>query len=264
MNSLLIIIILFYGINGFDVLEQLQSKNISCNLHDFVKTTNDSVDEYQLLTSDLKTYCTNSVSNQTSQLLCHMIFLELEIGCLLTNHSRPLPMKYSLFYTSKQICSLTKISLTDNWIWEKLSSNEKQQVGSSSINLCSHITSANETLRLARFFYKIAPRIRRFDLNNSTLEANKTRPLDSQLNKIPLAEDSSLNKTKLDILPKNDTLIENLDLIQDQIPLSKFFRIEFFLLKFLVFSDVNKTNNIEQKEPLLDGSNQEKGQFRIE
>jgi hypothetical protein len=185
------ILILFSGIylsngnqvTGVDIFQQLKSKNISCDLHDFIKPADHSDDEYQLLKQDLTKYCSNSSSYQ---LLCHMIFIEIEIACLVPNASRPSPMKYTSDHRSKHICSLNKISLTNDWIWGKLSSNEKQQIGSTPTDLCSKITSNNETLRLVKFFYKIAPRIRRFDTLNKT---------DSVVHQIPSTNETSTEKT---------------------------------------------------------------------
>jgi hypothetical protein len=176
MNLFLIILIVFLfsgtdGLdvnepNGIDVLEALKTKTPSCDLHIFVQSTNTSNKEYQALINDLTKYCSNSESTKPYQLLCHMLLIELEIGCILPNISRPSPTKYTTSYTSRQICSLNKIQLTNSWIWEKLTSNEKNQIGLTSHNLCSKITSFKGTSRLVRFFYKTAPRIRRADTNN--------------------------------------------------------------------------------------------------
>jgi len=212
---IILILILFSGLdtlNGnettsIDIFVQLKSKNISCDLHDFVKSTDNSDDEYKLLIQDLTKYCLNSSSYQ---LLCHMIYLELELACLLPNNFRPSPTKYTFDYRSKQICSINKIALTNEWIWGKLSSNEKKQIGSTSVNLCSKITSTNETLRLVKFFYKIAPRIRRFDTMNRTSHSVIINPInETSAEKINLENKKLpevLNQTLADT---NKTIVVN-------------------------------------------------------
>jgi len=169
--TIILLLILFFGIyglhrnklTGIDVLGTLTSKNISCNFHNFVKSTNDSEDDYNTLIRDLTKYCSGLKSSTFYRLLCRMILIELEIGCLLPNKSRPLPIKYSIRYTSTEICSLNTISMTNTWIWQKLTSDEKAEIGPTSMYLCPILTSSNNTIQLARFFYKIAPRIRRAD-----------------------------------------------------------------------------------------------------
>jgi hypothetical protein len=169
--KIILLLILFIGIyglhrnklTGIDVLETLASKKISCNFHNFIQSTNGSEDDYNMLIHDLKKYCSTSKSTTLYRLLCRMILIELEIGCLLPNNSRPSPIKYSIRYTSTEICSINRISLTNMWIWQKLTTDEKEEIGPTSIYLCPVLTSSNSTLLLARFFYKIAPRIRRAD-----------------------------------------------------------------------------------------------------
>jgi hypothetical protein len=174
-------------LTGINVIETLKAKNISCNLRAFIQSTGNLEDEYNILIHDLTTFCSTSKSTTPYRLLCHMILIELEIGCLLLNNSRPSPVKYAIPYTSAQICSMNKIALTNNWIWQKLTSDEKEEIGSTSFHLCPFLTSSNNTLRLTRFFYKIAPHIRRADLYNNTYLTNKDSP-NSIFDKIKLVD----------------------------------------------------------------------------
>ncbi|CAF1389648.1 unnamed protein product [Adineta steineri] len=184
MNFLVIILsfILFFGINsndtddtsGIDVLDILKEKQTSCDLHDFVIGKENSEKEYIALVYDLATYCSETESTSLSRILCRMILIELEIGCSLPNKSRPTPVKYINSYTSTQICSMNKIMYTNRWIWNKFTEKEKEELGASSAHICPKLTSVNSTLRLTRFFYKIAPRIRRAEALSTNLTANKS------------------------------------------------------------------------------------------
>ncbi|CAF1306074.1 unnamed protein product [Adineta steineri] len=184
MNFLVIILsfILIFGIHsndtddtgGIDVLDILKEKQTSCDLHDFVIGKENSEKEYIALVYDLATYCSETESTSLSRILCRMILIELEIGCSLPNKSRPTPVKYINSYTSTQICSMNKIMYTNRWIWLKFTEKEKEELGSSSAHICPKLTSVNSTLRLTRFFYKIAPRIRRVEASNTNLTANKS------------------------------------------------------------------------------------------
>jgi hypothetical protein len=106
-----------------------------------------------------------------------MILIELEIGCTLRNITRPSPVKYINSYTATQVCSIHKITFINKWIWEKLTAREKQQLGSSWVDLCPKLTAFNTTLQLTRFFYKIAPRIKRAETQQHRISlSNKTSP----------------------------------------------------------------------------------------
>ncbi len=193
---IILILILFSGIYGLDrnqligidVIGTLKEKNTSCDLRNFVKSTNGSENDYKTLIHDLTKYCSISNSIKLYRLLCRIILIELEIGCLLPKNSRRLPIKYSISNTPKEICSMNRISETNSWIWGKLTSDEKKEIGPTSHNLCPILTSLNSTLRLARFFYKIAPRIIQIDLTKKESE-------DSVFNKIQIVGEISFNKT---------------------------------------------------------------------
>ncbi|CAF1307472.1 unnamed protein product [Rotaria magnacalcarata] len=158
---------------GINVLEALKATNLSCDLHIFVNSTYDTEDNYKALIHDLTQYCSNSESTKVYQVLCRIIFIELEIGCSLLNRSRPLPIKYITSETSTKLCSKNKIIHIDRWIWKKLKLNKKEQMGSDLTKLCTNITSSNETIRLARFFYEIAPSIKRIDSYSSNSISHK-------------------------------------------------------------------------------------------
>ena len=170
-----------FGLNtdqgtGIDVLKTLQSKRPSCDLHGFVKPTENSEDEYNALLADLTEHCSASQAIEHYRILCHMLLVELDIGCSLPKKSRPTPTLYQLSSTPIQICSKKKIAYTSGWIWKKLSDRQRSQLGVSSVQLCSVLTSTNKTLRLVAFFYKIAPRIRQADTLAQMAAPNKLSP----------------------------------------------------------------------------------------
>ncbi|CAM4963319.1 unnamed protein product [Rotaria socialis] len=148
---------------GINVLEALKAINLSCDLHIFVNSADDTEDNYKALIHDLTQYCSGSESTKVYQVLCRMIFIELEIGCSLLNQSRSLPIKYITSETPTKLCSMNQIMHINLWIWKKLKLNKEEQMGSALAKLCTNITSSNETIRLARFFYEIAPSIKRID-----------------------------------------------------------------------------------------------------
>ena len=196
--NFLVFIILFSGIYGLDneelpgidVLKTLKEKKISCDFHNFVHSTDNSNDEYDVLMDDLKTYCSTSEKTKQYHVICHMVLIEFEIGCSLPNKSRPYPIKYTTSSTATQICSMNKISHTNIWIWKKLTSDERQQMGSITSQLCPKLTESTDTLRLTRLFYALAPRIRRADI---TFRTDKPS-LELSVDKIPTKEET--NKTR--------------------------------------------------------------------
>lgn len=161
--------------NNTYILELFKSKNITCDPHDFIVTIDDLDNDYKLFLNDLNNVCSESQSDKASRLLCRIVFIELQMACLLPNSSRPTPVKYTLAYTASKICAMNKINLTNVWIWEKLSSAEQQELLPTSDQLCPTVTAKEENLFLAKFFYKIAPRIRRVDL----MDSNKLNSNDS-------------------------------------------------------------------------------------
>lgn len=153
---------------GVDVLESLKNEGISCDLHGFVTSSdNHGEKEYQTLRHDLDSYCSKSESTHLAAVLCRMILIELQIGCALANDTRPKPIVYSATYTPAQICSTNKIVHTNKWAWEKLTVRERARIGSSWVNLCAELTKANSTLRLVRFFYKMASAIRHAEASHA-------------------------------------------------------------------------------------------------
>ena len=155
---------------GVDVLGVLKEKKIVCDLHDLVTSAEKPEEEYNMFIHDLTKHCSESVTTDFTPILCRMISIALEIACTLPNTTRPAPVKYTAIYTPEQICSMHKIVYTNKWIWEQLTKKQKAQIGSSWVELCPKLTSANSTLRLTRFLYKISPRIRHIQ------EANAARP----------------------------------------------------------------------------------------
>lgn len=191
--KLVLLFCLIYGLsqvttNSYNILEILKAKNITCNLRSFIIPSNLTLNnDYKMFINDLNKYCWNSSAENVSDLICHMIAIELEIACLVFNQSRIVPIVYNSQYTSKQICSTKSVILTNNWIWEQLSVEEKSIIGSSSINLCSVVTMNNETFRLSRFFYRLAPRVRRSNLKNSTISPNLATTIPLNVTKVNIS-----------------------------------------------------------------------------
>jgi len=146
------------GLTGINVLEALL-KLPNCYLSDFVKSEDDS----KLLADDLKTYCTTSDTSKQYVLICRMVFYELKKACKLSVNSRPSKAIYQIQESSKEICGKKSIPLTNEWIWNKITHNGEKNIGVKAEDLCTKVTSDTNTIRLARFFYKIAPRVRHND-----------------------------------------------------------------------------------------------------
>ncbi|CAF2960104.1 unnamed protein product [Rotaria sp. Silwood2] len=171
MNLFIIIftLILFHGnyiygletgeLDGIDVLTVFKNKAGTCKLRNFVRSETD----FTLLTDDLNKYCSSSDSVKQYRILCHMISYELEKACALPPDLRPAKPKYATNDSSAQICSMLNLNATNEWIWNRITNNGQKQIGVDSKNLCAKITADTDTLRLARFFYKIAPRVRNAD-----------------------------------------------------------------------------------------------------
>ena len=142
-----------------DLLAKLKAQDPSVDLHAFVQSDAD----LQSLTADLKQYCSSLDSTNKSQVLCQMIYIELTKAFKLPDKQRPSKTTYNVSWTAESICQIKKISLTNKWIWGLLSSEQRNMTGGDAETLCKQVTSSQETLRLARFFYKVAPRVRLAD-----------------------------------------------------------------------------------------------------
>jgi len=173
MNLFIIIsaLILFHGnyiygldteeLDGIDVLTTLKSTAPKCDLLTFVKTKTD----YKSLTKDLSEYCSTSDSLKQYRILCHMLLYELTKACKLPEESRPSQALYTTDTSAETICRPKTIQLTNKWIWRRITNNGKKRIGVMSKGLCDKVTSDSNTIHLARFFYKIAPRVRQADLS---------------------------------------------------------------------------------------------------
>ncbi|CAF1351833.1 unnamed protein product [Rotaria sordida] len=260
-----------YGLNtdestGINVLETLQAKNLSCDFHIFVNSTDNSENEYKVFINDLRQYCSNSKSTKPYQILCYMILIELEIGCSLLKKIDSLPINYITSHTQTDICSTNNILYINRWIWKKLKSNEKNQIGTTSTQLCFTITSFNETLRLARFFYELAPFIREIDAYNMKSSSHKTLT-DSLGNRVKLVKGKHLKKqNKKKIEQEDQLLVNNINIdsqllkhniVKDKITKNKT-QLVLDLEQEQINLNINKTKNIrnelnfEQKENDLD------------
>ncbi|CAF5169592.1 unnamed protein product, partial [Rotaria sp. Silwood1] len=146
---------------GIDVLTKLKNTSPDCDLRDFLINLNES----KLLHDDLSKYCSSSDAEKQYRILCHMLSYELEIGCRLPTKSRPSKVLYAIQKSSKQICDKSNIQMTNKWIWNRITNDGQKQIGVESNALCPKVTSDTDVLRLARFFYQIAPFIRTADLS---------------------------------------------------------------------------------------------------
>jgi hypothetical protein len=174
MNLFIIILslILFHGnyiygldsvrLTAIDVLATLK-KIPNCDLSEFIKSN----DDYKLLADDLNNYCTKSDTSKQYVLICRMVFYELKKACGLSVDSRPSKAIYRIEESSKEICNKKSIQLTNQWIWSKITNNGEKNIGINAEDLCTKVTSDTNTIRLARFFYKIAPRVRQNDLQKA-------------------------------------------------------------------------------------------------
>ena len=142
-------------LESIDVLEMLAKKSADCQLRAFVKSDKD----HQKVNDDLKTYCSTS---KDYALICQMIAYELEKACQLPSNKRPSSALYDIQTDSTEICNKGGVESTDQWIAQKLSNPEKK-ITIDSKDLCQRVTTDPKTIQLARFFYKIAPRVRKAD-----------------------------------------------------------------------------------------------------
>ena len=92
-----------------------------------------------------------------------MLYYEVKKACGLSTEARPSKAVYRAKSTATQICQTKNIQLTNQWIWSKITNNGQKQIDGNSNTLCTKVTNDAEALRLSRFFYKIAPRIRQAD-----------------------------------------------------------------------------------------------------
>lgn len=162
-------LILFNGKNIFglenspldpiDVPAVLEKKVPDCNVKDFF------IDKADLkkFSEDIKAFCSTSNKNP---LVCHMIAYELEKACQIPNEpsKRPSPAHYDLQTNPSEICGKNRISLTSKWILKKLSINQQKTIPIEPKDLCAQVAADQDTIRLTRFFYHIATRVRTSDL----------------------------------------------------------------------------------------------------
>ncbi|CAF1252736.1 unnamed protein product [Rotaria sp. Silwood1] len=185
-------------LNGIDVLTQLKNTSPNCDLGDFLRNRNES----KLLHDDLSKYCSLSDAEKQYRILCHMLSCELEIGCRLSTERRPSKALYAIQTSSKQICGKAKIQMTNKWIWNKITNDGQKQIGVESNALCPKVTSDTDVLRLARFFYQIAPLIRTADLsktNKAKLHSNTNNVLkESPSQDIKNTKETIVNEAQTD------------------------------------------------------------------
>lgn len=147
-------------LSSIDVIATLKAKDPDCKLQSFVI----SDDDYTKLESDLTTYCSTSDSTKQNALICRMVHYELEKACKLSIASRPTKSRYIIDNLSAEICKANNVPITSDWILNKITQNGKINIGVTAAELCPQVASNKDTLRLTRFFYKIAPRVRKSDV----------------------------------------------------------------------------------------------------
>ena len=181
MNFFVIILslILFHGYDIYglgnqelatvDVLEKLKADAPNCELRGFVQSKKD----YEELSADLKQFC-SSIQDKKYTLLCNMLYYEIKRACELPPASRPSPGLYDIQTTATDICNIKRIELTNDWILNKITNNGEIQIAATKKDLCKTVTSDASALRLARFFYKRAARVRQADLLKRGKDFKKT------------------------------------------------------------------------------------------
>jgi hypothetical protein len=148
------------GSTCVDVLGTLKTIP-NCDLQNYVKSETD----YKQLTNDLTNYCSTSDTSKQNTLICCMLSYELKKACGLSGEALPSKAVYKIDSTSAEICGKKNVKLTSEWILKKITNNGKNDFGVTADDLCTKVTSDTNTLRLARFFYKVAPRVRQDDLS---------------------------------------------------------------------------------------------------
>jgi len=148
------------GLDAIDVLATLKKNVPNCDLHLFVKSDK----EYQKLNEDLQTYCSGSETSKQYALICQMLAYELEKACGLPSNLRPTQAVYDIQLKASQVCGLKNVLFTSQWILNKLTNNGQKKISVNPDELCTKVTNDANTIRLARFFYKTAPRVRQTDL----------------------------------------------------------------------------------------------------
>ena len=146
-------------LDPIDVPAILEKKVPECKLRTFFIDKKD----YKKFAEDIKTFCSTSNKNP---LICHMIAYEIEKACQIPNEpsKRPSPAHYDLPANLSEICGRSRISLTSKWILEKLSTNQQKTIPIQPKDLCAQVAADQDTIRLTRFFYHIATRVRTSDL----------------------------------------------------------------------------------------------------
>ena len=165
-----------------DVLKNLQALGITCNLKEFIKSTENPDQDYHYLIAGLTNYCSSSESTQRYFAVCRVAFTILRIACLLNEKTRPSPVPYSI--SSRPLsCAYRKSIESSAWIWEKLDENDQKKIGASSSDLCRVLNVFNDTYSLAKFLLKLG-----FQLKLNEIRMHNVQ-FDGLLN------DANLNRT---------------------------------------------------------------------
>ena len=147
-------------LNGIDVLATLKNKTPNCDLKSFVLTDAD----HTSLVDNLKHYCSLEESVKQHRLLCHMLSYVLEKACELEDKSRLSKITYTTSMpSSEEICAKKGTILTNQWIWNVITNDGKNQIDINSTNLCVAVTNDSNTRLLAVLFYKLGRIIRNVD-----------------------------------------------------------------------------------------------------
>ncbi|UJR29301.1 hypothetical protein I4U23_010515 [Adineta vaga] len=236
MNLFLIVLslILFNGnlifganddeLEAIDVLATLKSSSPTCDLHFFVKNEND----FKALNSDLAKLCPASGSKKQCRILCNMVAYELKKACKLDEKLRPSKVIYTNKMTAQEICNLKNIQLTNQWIFKAITNNEEKQIGVTAKDLCTKVTSDEDALPLARFFYKAATRVRQSELsktatNDAKSNSSKQTLGESVSNAVKEAKDAVVDaatalkdKTKEALTGAKDKVDETVEAAKDK------------------------------------------------
>lgn len=152
-------------LDSIDVQAVLEKKVPDCKIRNFFIEKKD----FQKFAEDIKAFCSTPNKNP---LICHMIAYEIEKACQLPNEpdQRPTPAHYDLQIKSSEVCGKNRVLMTSKWILNKLSTNLQTKIPIEPKDLCTQVTTDQDTIRITRFFYHIAARVRSAD---STDKNNK-------------------------------------------------------------------------------------------
>jgi hypothetical protein len=152
-----------------DLFKEFKTKNPSCDVSNFIESSNINNHNSQLFLDDLTNFCSNpSIFDEHVRLICSIVFKQLDFICRLDEGIRPSMKNYGELYDLTSLCLLRKVPLINRWIEKTFLVDEKIQMNLTKSTICSKLTSFNETKHLVRFIYKIGSRLKLIDETDRT------------------------------------------------------------------------------------------------